>query len=300
MSGMVARFLRFVILGLVAFALAWGGLAAALGHPGAIAGGALLLVCGYLAFMGFEFIVVAWQHKDDPAPRATAAQLARAWWGEVTTSPRVFCWSQPFRSNLWPDHLPEGTSSRGLVLVHGFVCNRGFWSTWLPQLKERGVPFVAVNLEPVFGMLRDYVDVVGDAVARVEAATGQPPVVVAHSMGGLVVRAWLAQGAARVHHVITIGTPHHGTWAARFSPSLNARDMQRQSDLLAFLESRETPETRSRFTCFYSHCDNVVFPPSTATLKGADNRHVQGVAHVHLANQRLVFDEAMRWVAQGC
>jgi hypothetical protein len=40
-----------------------------------------------------------------------------------------------------------------------------------------------------------------------------------------------------------------------------------------------------RTTCFYSHCDNIVFPPSTAMLDGADNRHLVGVAHVHMVNR---------------
>ena len=293
---MLARLQRFVTFCLVAFAAAWASLAVAFGHPIAAAGGVLLIVFGYLAFMGLEFVVVAWQHKDDPAPRATARQLVRAWWGEVTTSPRVFCWSQPFRSNAWPDHLPQCVSCRGVVLVHGFVCNRGFWNAWLPRLKACGVPYVAVNLEPVFGGIRDYALAVGAAVSRIKAATGQAPVVVAHSMGGLAVRAWLAMEGGDVHRVITIGSPHHGTWAAQFSLSSNARDMRRQSDLLAFLESKETPETRARFTCFYSHCDNIVFPPSAAKLEGADNRHVEGVAHVQLVDQPVVFDEVLRWV----
>ena len=30
--------------------------------------------------------------------------------------------------------------------------------------------------------------------------------------------------------------------------------------------------------------DNIVFPASTATLPGADNRHLPAVAHVHMAD----------------
>jgi len=39
-----------------------------------------------------------------------------------------------------------------------------------------------------------------------------------------------------------------------------------------------------------------VFPASTATLAGADNRHLAGWSHVHLAFADEVFDEAMRWL----
>jgi hypothetical protein len=37
------------------------------------------------------------------------------------------------------------------------------------------------------------------------------------------------------------------------------------------------------FTCWYSNCDNVVFPASTATLEGADNRLIAGAGHIDLA-----------------
>jgi hypothetical protein len=50
------------------------------------------------------------------------------------------------------------------------------------------------------------------------------------------------------------------------------------------------------FTCYYSSCDNIVFPVSTATLPGADNRYVNGVAHVHLAFQPQLCDDVLRRV----
>jgi hypothetical protein len=47
-----------------------------------------------------------------------------------------------------------------------------------------------------------------DAVRRLESATGLPPVIVAHSMGGLALRRWWAEHGddSRVHHAVTIGT----------------------------------------------------------------------------------------------
>ena len=219
-----------------------------------------------------------------PAP----GQLLRAWLGEVVSAPLVFCWRQPFRSQVWPDHLPaDAQGRRGLLLVHGFVCNRGLWNPWLERLRADGVPHVAVNLEPVFGSIDDYMHILEQAVQQLERHTGLPPVVVAHSMGGLAVRRWWAERGddARVHHAVTIGTPHHGTWLARFAMTRNARQMQQLSGWLQTLAQREPASRAARFTCFYSHCDNIVFPPSTATLDGADNRHLSGVAHVHMASR---------------
>ena len=49
-----------------------------------------------------------------------------------------------------------------------------------------------------------------------------------------------------------------------------------------------------RFTCWNSHADNIVFPASTATLAGADNRHVAGVPHVAMAFHPKVMAETLK------
>jgi triacylglycerol lipase len=293
---MLARLQKFTTLGLLALALLWAGLAWRADHAAWALGGALLIVFGYAIVLAIEFVLLRLMHGDDPAPRATPAQLLRAWCGEVGAAPLVFCWRQPFRSRRWGDHLPaDARGRRGVLLVHGFVCNRGIWNPWLEDLRERGVPCIAVNLEPVFGSIDDYSAVIEAGVQRLQQATGLPPLIVAHSMGGLAVRRWWAQQpSATVHHVITIGTPHHGTWLARFALTPNGHQMQRQSAWLQALALREPAERSALFTCFYSHCDNIVFPPSTATLAGADNRHLAGVAHVHMASRPEPWEEALR------
>jgi triacylglycerol lipase len=293
---MLARLQTFTTLGLLALALLWGGLAWRAGHVAWALGGAVLIVFGYAIVLAVEFVLLRLMHGDDPVPRATPAQLLWAWCGEVASAPLVFCWRQPFRSRRWPDPLPaDAQGRRGVLLVHGFVCNRGIWNPWLKALSERGLPCIAVNLEPVFGSIDDYSAIIDAGVQRLQQATGRPPLIVAHSMGGLAVRRWWAQQpSAAVHHVITIGTPHHGTWLARFALTPNGHQMQRQSAWLQALAAREPAERSAQFTCFYSHCDNIVFPPSTATLAGADNRHLPGVAHVHMASRPEPWEEALR------
>ena len=59
---------------------------------------------------------------------------------------------------------------------------------------------------------------------------------------------------------------------------------------------RESADLAPRFICFYGHCDNIVFPPATAALAGADNRHLPGVAHVHMASRPEPWEEALRWI----
>jgi triacylglycerol esterase/lipase EstA (alpha/beta hydrolase family) len=297
---MLARLQQLTTGAVMAAAVAWLVFAAHRGWSGAAVLGALLIVFCYAPVLALEFVLLGWTHGSDPTPRASASARVRAWWGEMWTAPRVFYWRQPFRSQAQPDCLPAaGRDRRGVLLVHGFVCNRGFWNPWMARLRAAGVPFVAVNLEPVFGEIDRYAPIVERAVQRLEASTGRPPVIVAHSMGGLAVRAWLAaqRSDARVHRVITIGTPHRGTWLGRFGRTPNTRQMRIGSAWLHRLSAGEPAERHARFTCFYSHCDNIVFPPANATLPGADNRHLPGWSHVHLAFHPAVFDEVLRWLS---
>lgn len=291
---MLARIQQFITVTLLVTAVAWAAWAFARGEPAWALGGAAVILFGYAAALAAEFVLLAFVGRDDPAPRPSAAQLLLAWWGEATHAPRVFCWRQPFRSHAEPDHLPpHAPGQTGCLFVHGFVCNRGFWNPWMRRLRAQGVPFIAVDLEPVFGQLDDYVPILEDAVRRLEQATGRAPFVVAHSMGGLAVRAWMKTCATpRAAHVVTIGTPHRGTWLARFSLTPNGLQMRQGSPWLQSLVAAEG-KLFERFTCFYGHCDNIVFPPTTATLPGADNRHVPGSAHVHLAFQETVVSQTL-------
>jgi triacylglycerol lipase len=297
---MLSRLQQGITLGLLLTAAVWAAWFTFAGSPHLAWVGALSIIFGYALFLALEFVFLRLVNRTDPTPQADAKQLLRAWWGEVLTAPQVFCWRQPFRSRAIPDWLPESDrpTSRGIVLVHGFVCNRAVWNPWMTRLRAHEVPYVAVNLEPVFGSIDDYAEIIERAVQRMEAVTGREPVLVAHSMGGLAVRAWLNRFAAddRVHRVITVGSPHHGTWMGRFARTRNTVEMQLNSAWRQALVAKEPPGRHARFTCFYSHCDNIAFPASTATLAGADNRHVPGVAHVHLLFQNEVFNEALRWL----
>jgi len=244
------------------------------------------IVFSYAAFLAAEFFLLRWTNTGEPREVPTLGQLFRAWCGEAVHAPLVFCWRQPFWWNEVPDLL-EPTDQlkgrRGAVFIHGFVCNRGFWTPWLARMRAMRHAFVAVNLEPPFGSIDHYAPIIDHAVSKVAQATGLPPVLVCHSMGGLAARAWLRNpGAAdRVHHVITIGSPHRGTWLARFSRMVIGRQMQMEGSWLRELAVGE--QANSLFTCWYSDCDNIVFPVATATLPGADNRLVHGIAHVSLA-----------------
>ncbi|MBI5277631.1 MAG: alpha/beta fold hydrolase [Burkholderiales bacterium] len=270
------------VFGLAALAWLWWRWPAS---PAAAIVGALAIAFSFAFVLALQFVIVHFVSRGDPAPRPTPGELLRAWWNECLLFAQIFYWRQPFRWRALPDRLDAGGAGRrGVVFIHGFVCNRGFWTPWLERLAANGTPYAAVNLEPVFAPIDAYAPIIEQAVAKMEAATGLAPVLVCHSMGGLAARAWLrASGdASRVHRVVTIGSPHQGAWIARISHTPNGKQMRLDGGWLQQLASDEAARPQPPFTCWYSNCDNIVFPATTATLPHADNRHVRGQAHVQL------------------
>jgi triacylglycerol lipase len=300
----LARLQQALVLGAVVFAAFWL-LFWWPRSPWVAVAGALLSLGGYALVLGLEGLAAARVNRGDGAPPAGWPGLAAAWWQEVRVAPQVFAWRQPFRwASLPDDSDPADGSVPAVVFVHGFVCNRGLWLPWMRRLRREGVPYVSVNLEPVFGGIDDYVPLMSEAVHRAHALAGRPPVLVCHSMGGLVARAWrAAEPGTPVHKIVTIGSPHRGTWLGRFSRVANGRQMRQDGDWLATLhqlEARLWPQdTYADFVCWYSNADNIVFPASTATLQGADNRLVPGAAHVAMAFHPRVMDESLAIVASA-
>lgn len=260
----------------------------------------LLLLLALPIVLALQFLLMARVNARGMDERVPTSVLARAWMGELRAAVRVFGWQQPFRSSAVRDSIHDPRlAGRGVLFVHGFACTRGLWLGWMRRLQRQQRAFVAVTLEPPWGPIDVYVGAIEDAVAALERATGLPPIVVAHSMGGLAVRAWWAEQAPqRLHRLVTLGSPHHGTWLADYGLLPNVRQMRRSSGWLAALQLRDGQQRRRRMVCFWSACDNIVFPAPTATLEGADNRMLRGVAHVRMVFEREPWDELQRCLAE--
>jgi pimeloyl-ACP methyl ester carboxylesterase len=264
---------------------------------------AFLALAGvYIAYLAILFIVIHYLNRHDTQPRATLGALLQAYLLEATTAPVVFLWRQPFRTLAIPDQVADYlpvSDQPGVVFIHGFFCNRAFWSPWMRQLAANKRAFSSVTMEPVFGSIDDYTTLVEAAVAKMTRATGLPPALICHSMGGLAARAWLRANPAneaRIQRVITIGTPHFGTALSRkkgLLPFTNTHQMQRLGAWTQQLAKDEPAARYSKFTCWYSNCDNIVVPTSTAMLPGADNRFVTAQGHVSMAFSQRVMQESL-------
>jgi len=228
-----------------------------------------------------------------PAFRLGARARLRLLAEEFRASMLVTSWYVPCAraaTRIYPDsRLPP------VLLLHGYGCNSGYWAHLLPLLDAARISHATVDLEPVAGDIDDYVPLVERAVRELCAAAGTDKVaIVAHSMGGLVARAWMrAHGSAALARVITLGTPHHGTALARFGLGKNAFQMRPGSAWLRALAASEDGAGRSLVTSLYTHHDNIVSPQESSRLEGARNIEFGGVGHVALGSNPRVLAAVM-------
>jgi len=262
------------------------------------------LLVGIATPFGVHAVIIALQFgiarfARSPPPAAHRIGLPRAvatYLREVFDSFRVYQWAQPWlagRALPGEQDLDAKGSSAAVpvVLVHGYFCNRQVWRPFARWLAARGHAVQGVDLEPVFGSIDAYAAQVDDAVRRLRARTGaQRVAIVAHSMGGLVTRAYLrTHPDAPVGCVVTLGTPHRGTVHARFGQGENAMQMRPDSPWLRELAASESAALRGRFTIVLSHHDNIVAPQAVQTLPGARVVEFSGLGHLTLATHRSVW-----------
>lgn len=88
---------------------------------------------------------------------------------------------------------------------------------------------------------------------------------------GLVARYYVQRlgGDARVHTLVTLGTPHQGTMAAYLLPTQVLRQLRPDSDVMAELAAPSS-RCRTRFVSLWSELDVFIVPQHNARLDHPD------------------------------
>ena len=253
------------------------------------------LALGWRALLIGATFYLSWVWRSPRPPEARIGVLAavRMVLNEYAAFLALFVVSQPFeRSLMGADRFEAAKPGvRPVILVHGWACNRGAWYWLRDRLVRGGYCVATLNLEPVLGSIDNYVDQIRHRVEEVLTATGaRQAVLVAHSMGGLVCRRYLARhGAARVAGLVTLDTPHHGSMLAALGPGANAAQMRPGSQWLTRLNAVALPSACA-VTVIHSVHDNFVAPQAGQILDGAENVALRGIGHLSLLFSREVGD----------
>ncbi len=123
-----------------------------------------------------------------------------------------------------------------ILLVHGIVSNRSIFTLLRRGLTRRGFSKVfAMNYLTLATDVRTAAARLSVEVERVVEETGFERIhIIGHSLGGLIARYYVTRlgGDVRVHTLVTLGTPHDGTYAAYAVPTRLMRQMRPGSGLM--------------------------------------------------------------------
>lgn len=167
-----------------------------------------------------------------------------------------------------------------VLMQHGYVNNGAVWFFTARALESLGYRVFTMDQPPF-----ESIDFMGDRLAgrvdEVLTVTGATQLtLVAHSMGGLICRAYLRRfGGAKVNHLITMGSPHHGTFHAWLASGPNGAQM-RPGNL--WLQRLQQTAIDIPFTSIYSVHDTIISPQDSSVMEGAANLELKGIGHVSM------------------
>lgn len=244
---------------------------------------ALLAALGVLLALRLGIVAITWGFArafPSPAPKLSFWRHAAMLIGEYLAFIISFVVVLPFE-RLWmpTDKLLPGRPT--VLLVHGYGCSRGVWWFMRRRLEAAGYNVASVSLVPPYASVSELVPQLHERIEAVVAATAVRQVtLVAHSMGGLVSRAYLSRhGAARVKRLITLASPHQGSELARLGIGRNAREMEPGSQWLRDLAAEPV---RIPFVSVRTTHDNFVMPQDNQRLPEARDVELAGIGHLAL------------------
>ena len=245
-------------------------------------------------------------------PRVASGVLVEAGWvaahlvtvpmGPVIPAPRIDVRRHDL-DGLSPEqrgliHHDVDAAETPILLVHGIVDNHSIFTLLERALRRRG--FLTVSAYDYGLLTRDIpaaAELLGEAVEKLAANTGYERVhVIGHSLGGLMARYYVQRlgGDTRVHTLVTLGTPHHGTRLAHLMRRVPlVGQLTPQSAVIRELAGPAS-DCRTRFLAFYSDIDHVIWPTRNARIDHPDlrvtNIEIRGVGHLSMpSNSRIAY-----------
>lgn len=152
-----------------------------------------------------------------------------------------------------------------------------------------------LEFRDIWGSNVEHAGEIERAVDRLMARAGTSRIdVVAHSMGGLATRWYMAHGPSPtpVRRAVFIATPHTGTWLAWMAWGDGGREMRPGSELLRALDDAGIPDHVETYTV-RTLLETRVWPARNARLNGAGDFHVRFATHPGLLRSRSVLHHVL-------
>jgi pimeloyl-ACP methyl ester carboxylesterase len=183
-------------------------------------------------------------------------------------------WLIPQPSRTLKQH---GDAKHLVVFVHGFFASSGVFRPMAFALAREGLAPRQVHFDytPV-GSIERHATRLKAVIS--DARVPGPVIVVAHSLGGLIVRHAVQHLGLHVDALVTMGTPHRGTSLARPWPWRLAQELSPGSVAIDSLSATSHRLHRTAVTSVVAEQDLLVEADS-ASLPGSRLVSIPGVGH---------------------
>jgi triacylglycerol esterase/lipase EstA (alpha/beta hydrolase family) len=202
---------------------------------------------------------------------------------------------------------PIERPDRPVLLIYGFFQNRRILSVLHDRLKRDRFSVFTIHLGGLLNTFNTHgiptlAALVRDEVESLCRETGiRRLAIVGHSEGGLVARYYVKKlgGHRRVTHLVTLGTPHHGTPVAYLgiltlgALARSVWQMTPMSPFIRELKSGKFPRA-CKLTTVYSKTDRIApYPCCMLELKPGErtsNVEIDDVGHVAMLLSKHVYE----------
>jgi triacylglycerol lipase len=181
-----------------------------------------------------------------------------------------------------------------LILVHGFMDTAKRMAYLSRHLRDLGWKVLTPSLRPSNGT--ESIEALAEQLyiyIHENTTCDERISLIGFSMGGLVCRYYLQRlnGLVKTDKLITISTPHQGTFAAYCLPGSGIKQMRPESAFLQNLNADITALQQLVFVSFYSPFDLIIIPARSSVIPFGRNHKVLALLHPLIVYHRSLLNK---------
>lgn len=204
-----------------------------------------------------------------------------------------------------PPPPPPPPAHDPILFVHGLNTNSSTWTTMVTRFETDGwTPAELVNWSYDYTKSNaTTASLIAKKVDSILKATGATKVdIISHSMGAMSARYYVRNlgGDGKVDALVTLGGANHGTTTASLCAFfwVSCAEMIPGSTFLDNLNSEDETWGTPRYGAWWSPCDEVINPQSSALLAGA-SVETACLQHSDLHEDPTVYAQVKAFVVGG-
>lgn len=192
--------------------------------------------------------------------------------------------ADPLAARARPSEAAAPAARNPVLLIHGIDDTQAVMAPLGRHLAERGWRTHAFDMVPNDGTVgfAELARQVQSEVTALRARTGAAKVdLVGFSLGGMVARVYLQDlgGAAEVERLVTIASPHRGSWTAYFRWNVLGEELRPDSAVYRRLNGDLSGLAGLRLTSIWTPFDLMIVPAWSSQLPGAKEVRLPVLAH---------------------